>query len=193
MASSWILFFSYQDDARSNKHQIRDLPTGVASPSLSLNTISVCPSIRNLGGRFPRTASATKHIANRSPNLQHSQTRLRPFSLTLQVQLLVRDFSIFYCLNHRYVHGNVYPNPDWLAHSHIISIILAVETLARKHNHWISLIFFGWFHSTAAHSPVPQIPLATDNISSAAFTVFLALKQRGIQNEYELTEELKTN
>jgi hypothetical protein len=41
----------------------------------------------------------------------------------------------------------------------------------------------------AAHSPAPQIPLVIDTISSAAFTVSLALKQRGIQNEYELAEE----
>ena len=189
MTSSWILFFSYQDDARSNTHQVFDLPTGVASPSLSLNTISVCPSIRNLGGRFPRTASATKHIANRSPNLQHSQISPRPFNLTLQVQLLVRDLSIFYYSNHRYVHGNVYRNRDWLAHSHIKAIILVVGTLARKRSHCVSSILFGWFHNMAAHSPAPQIPLAIDTISSSAFTVSLALKQRGIQNEYELAEE----
>jgi len=152
----------------------------VAAPSFSLNTISVCPSIRNLGGRFPRTASATKHIANRSPNLQHSQISLRPFSLTLQVQLLVRDLSIFSCFNQRYVDGNVNSNTDWLAHSHCIFFIIVVETLARKHILWIFLNFFGWFHCMAAHSPAPQIPLGTDTISWASFTVFLALKQKGI-------------
>jgi len=157
-----------------------DLPTGVASPSFSLNTISVCPSIKNLGGRFPRTAPVTKHITNRSPNLQHSQIRPRPFSLTLQVQLLVRGLSISCCLDHRYVHGNVYPNTDWLALSHCISFILEVETLARKHIHCISVIFFGWFHSIAAQSPTPRIPLGIDTISSAAFTVFSTVTKRNL-------------
>jgi len=79
---------------RNGDKHFQNLPTGVSEPSFSLNTISVCPSIRNLGGRFARADSNTKHIAKISPNPQHSQISRCPFSLTLQVQLPVRDLSI---------------------------------------------------------------------------------------------------
>lgn len=42
------------------------LPTGVSTPSFSLKTISVWPSIRNLGGLFPLTdATLNNNTAKR--------------------------------------------------------------------------------------------------------------------------------
>jgi len=47
------------------------LPIGVSGPSFNLRTISVCPSMRNLGGLF-----LAEQYVNKYPNMKYSNSIL---------------------------------------------------------------------------------------------------------------------